>query len=364
MYPPARMSTAEPNGSLDGRLSVVPRPEASSDGWEALVTASSTGWLWHGDDYLDALTTWPDRSDHSFAIIDPTGRLIAAVPLGASRARIKGVLTMTKLESNGGPAFAADIDPDLVAAAARVITATIAQRASSLKAVAATISFVPPRPDDSDWVAATQTILQAMQLVPIDAWSWVVDLRAGEDVVWRSMQKRARTAVRKATKAGAIVREARGDDDLDAYYRLHEETYARSNIRPHPIAYFRELWTRFIDRNRAFALIAELEGDVVAAQTFAVWEGHAVYWTGCSSEIALGSGANNLLQWEAMRWMIERDIEWYETGEAFPDATSGKEKGLNDFKKGMGGTLTRVPTGKLRLGTARARAWDLVDRKR
>ena len=61
--------------------------------------------------------------------------------------------------------------------------------------------------------------------------TWVVDLRGGREAAWDMMEGRARTAVRKAEKAGVTVREA-SQEDLTIYYRLHQETYRRTGVRP------------------------------------------------------------------------------------------------------------------------------------
>jgi hypothetical protein len=45
--------------------------------------------------------------------------------------------------------------------------------------------------------------------------------------------------------------------------------------------------------------------------------------------------------------MMDHGIEWYDTGEAFPQIKAGKRKGLNDFKKSFGGQLFPLFRGRL-----------------
>jgi len=62
-------------------------------------------------------------------------------------------------------------------------------------------------------------------------------------------------------------------------------------------------------------------------------------WTAAGLPRAAQIGANNLLHWKAIQYAHSHGGLFYESGEAFPGAKDGKEKGLNDFKKSFGGEL-------------------------
>ena len=329
-------------------LRIESRRDVGPAAWNGLVERSTNGWLWHSYEYLDALELWPERRDMSFGLIDDTGDLVVIVPLSLSSTRVRKVIELRVLESQGGPAVDGSSGLDL-AEATDSIRHQVRRTARKLGAVSARFTFVPPRRFDRAWAQTIEALRDALRLVPSPGWSWVVDLRGGEKMVWDAMEKRARTATRKAQKLGIQVRKAANHSDLDSYYGLHRETYARSKIRPHPREYFESIWEDFLSRGTALALVAEDDQGVIAAQTFAIYKKQAVYWTGCSKDQALSSGVNNLLQWNAMKHMIEQGIVSYETGEAFPAARSGKEKGLSDFKKAMGGNLTEVVRADLPL---------------
>jgi lipid II:glycine glycyltransferase (peptidoglycan interpeptide bridge formation enzyme) len=188
--------------------------------------------------------------------------------------------------------------------------------------------------------------------------TWILDLRIGCEAVWKGMEGRARTAMRKAEKAGVTVREA-CPDDLDVYYRLHQENYRRTGASPHPKNYFRAIWESFVAHGLARVWIAEIGGEPVAAENFGIYKQGAVYWTGAANVRGLETEANSLLQWTAMQWMINNGIKWYETGEAFPQVRAGKQKGLNDFKKSFGGCLYPFYKGRLRTGSFFERIYQL-----
>jgi hypothetical protein len=179
--------------------------------------------------------------------------------------------------------------------------------------------------------------------------TWVVDLRGGREAVWKQMEGRARTAVRKAEKAGLKVREA-SSGDRGVYYRLHQETYRRTGVTPHSEDYFAIIWDRFLSSGLARVWVAELDGEPVAAENFGIYKQAAIYWTGAENTKGLEVEANSFLQWTAMQWMLNNGIEWYETGEAFPQSSAGKQKGLNDFKKSFGGQIYPYYKGRLKTG--------------
>ncbi len=177
--------------------------------------------------------------------------------------------------------------------------------------------------------------------------TWMIDLRPGKDVIWGNMEKRARNAIRKAEKSGVVIHQASNEDDIKIYYDLHCKTYHRTGVKPHPRTYFEAIWKDFISRGMANAFFAEYNGQVVAAENFAVYKNAAVYWTGATNELGLAVQASSLIQWSAIQWMISQGIEWYETGEGFPNLLSGKLKGLSDFKKSFGGELFPLYRGRM-----------------
>jgi lipid II:glycine glycyltransferase (peptidoglycan interpeptide bridge formation enzyme) len=122
-------------------------------------------------------------------------------------------------------------------------------------------------------------------------------------------------------------------------------------VAPHSEAYFEAIWSRFLAKEFARVWIAELNGEPVAAENFGVYKKAAIYWTGAANAKGLGAEANSLLQWKAMQWMMRNGIEWYETGEAFPQAPDGKSKGISNFKKSFGGSLYPYYKGHLPAGS-------------
>jgi lipid II:glycine glycyltransferase (peptidoglycan interpeptide bridge formation enzyme) len=171
-------------------------------------------------------------------------------------------------------------------------------------------------------------------------------LQKPKEEIWQGMESYCRTHIRKAEKTGFTVRSSTELSDLDVYYDLHCKTYHRTHVKPHPYEYFEMLWKKFAVNGRAMAFFAEFDGKPIAIDVEACFKNALSGWS-AAGEGSNTSGVNNLLHWSAIQWAGENKYEWYESGEGFPGETSGKRKGLNDFKKSFGGDLYPIYRGKI-----------------
>ncbi len=292
--------------------------------WDPFVDAVGEAWIWHRFDFQDALCTWPRRRDHSFAVLDSDvgGELVSVVPAHLSVISLGGFARWRSLESMGAPACRTDLaegrKQKLLTAVAEYLV-TLARRSGAGEVTLSIPALAPSV--RGDCLPRVNPLLQ--------------------------LGCENTTEIRKAERAGVVVRTADQSRDLDAYYELHRQTCGRTGIRPHPRAYFEAIWRDFFSRGLAQIFVAERDGTMVAAANFAVYKNAALYWTGAACETGLELGANPLLQWRGMQWMLSQGVEWYETGEAFPNLKEGKLKQLSDFKKSFGGVLYPYYRGRL-----------------
>lgn len=343
---------------------IVQRKDLGRANWDAFADASDEAWLWHRYDLQEALETWPGSTDESFAVTDAeSGETLALVPVRRITRRLASVFPLYVLESLGGVAVRNGVGDRRYRTILKLATTTLAGKSRGgicLETRVALPAMAPawrgencPRVNPVLDMGCENTLTQ----------TWVVDLRDGVDAAWNQMEGRARTAVRKAEKAGVTVRAATAGD-LETYYRLHKETYRRTGATPHAEAYFAMIWERFLANGLARIWMAELNGETIAAENFGIYKKAAIYWTGAANSKSLEVEANSLLQWTAMQWMVRNGIEWYETGEAFPQFENGKNKGLSDFKKSFGGTLYPYFKGKIAVGGVGELLYQYVQRHR
>lgn len=336
---------------MNNRYAFIPRRELGRTAWNAFVERTDEAWLWHLYDLRDAVATWPGSEDCSVAFLDRAtqNEVVGLLPLRRVNRRFMRIVPVFVLESIGGPVVMNGANAKRKREILGAMRDQLLRMAGQGRCLEIRLFSTPMAPalrgERCPWV---NPLLEA-GCENTQSQTWVVDLRAGKDAVWSRMEGRARTAVRKAEKAGVTVRAAT-PDDLNVYYGLHLETYRRTGVQPHPRAYFQAIWDFFLRNGLAGVWIAEVEGQPVAAENFGIYKNAAVYWTGAASRQGLEVEANSLLQWTAMQWMMDNQIDWYETGEAFPQAMSGKSKGLNDFKKSFGGEMYPYYRGRMLAG--------------
>ncbi|HSF26332.1 MAG TPA: peptidoglycan bridge formation glycyltransferase FemA/FemB family protein, partial [Actinomycetes bacterium] len=121
------------------------------------------------------------------------------------------------------------------------------------------------------------------------------ELLAGFNQLWRRN-------IRKAAKAGVVVRQGCADD-LGAFHRLYAETAARDGFTPRPLGYFQGMWEAMHaeDPDRLRLYLAHHDGDLVAATTMVQVGTHAWYSYGASSTAKREVRGSNAVQWQMMR---------------------------------------------------------------
>lgn len=82
---------------------LLPRNEILADRRDELAAASDDAWLWHVHSMPDALATWHDASDRSFALVASDGTPVAIVPLTSFRfTRARGAVRAANVVSGPG----------------------------------------------------------------------------------------------------------------------------------------------------------------------------------------------------------------------------------------------------------------------
>ena len=248
------------------RPKFVLRSEVGRDKWDSFVDASDEAWLWHRYDFIDALGTWPTYQDASFGLMDDRGTLVAAMPLHCRAQRYMHLLPIVRLASLGGPALA----PHLQSLTRWKMRSHLKEHLQNLitknNAVALEVQLAPLAP----WLHGPSPpkinplIIEGMENRQTE--TWMIDLSDTPDNIRKRYSELTRRELRKAARQTLRVREASGPRDLERYYRLHLETYARTGATAHPIDYFQAIFEKFQAQGLARIVFAERGGEVVAAQ--------------------------------------------------------------------------------------------------
>jgi peptidoglycan pentaglycine glycine transferase (the first glycine) len=165
-----------------------------------------------------------------------------------------------------------------------------------------------------------------------------IDLSQSEDYILAAMKQKTRYNIRLAARKGVNVREG-NLADIPMLYLMYATTAVRDNFVIRLEAYYASLWRSFFKAGMARFLIAEYNGQSIAAVVL-------FHFSGVSRYISLESQRdlmpNHLLQWEAIRLSKSLGCHTYDMWGA-PDVFDESDSmwGVYRFKEGFYGTTTR-----------------------
>jgi peptidoglycan pentaglycine glycine transferase (the first glycine) len=170
----------------------------------------------------------------------------------------------------------------------------------------------------------------------------LVDLAPGEDALLARMKQKSRYNIRLAERKGVTVRPG-SPADYGLLYRMYAETSLRDGFVIRDEGYYRHVWETFQQAGMAEPLIAEVEGQPVAAVVVFRFAGTAYYLYGMSRQEHREKMPNHLLQWEAMRRARQAGCQAYDLWGA-PESFTADDPlwGVYRFKEGLGGQLVRT----------------------
>jgi lipid II:glycine glycyltransferase (peptidoglycan interpeptide bridge formation enzyme) len=176
----------------------------------------------------------------------------------------------------------------------------------------------------------------------------VIDLSASEEEMLARMKQKTRYNVRLAEKKGVTVRPGTVDD-LPMLYKMYAETSVRDGFVIRDENYYQTVWTTFMQPSAvhgqpsAEPLIAEVNGEPVAAIFLFSFAGRAYYVYGMSCNAHREKMPSYLLQWEAMKRAKALGCKVYDLWGA-PDEFSESDSmwGVYRFKEGLGGQVIRT----------------------
>ncbi|NJP06620.1 MAG: peptidoglycan bridge formation glycyltransferase FemA/FemB family protein [Chloroflexaceae bacterium] len=350
---------------------------------EVLTEPATTDWdafvLQHPQGNLLQLSGWGELK----AIAGWHTRRIAITAVGKTGMHICAGVQMLFRSQYGvslayvprGPLFSSDatVDALLLAAMKRVARR---QRAIFLR-------LEPPVREDAPGSDSYHTWLLEHGFQPartIQPRSTIlVDLSPDVNRMFAGFSKGHRADIRRAERQGVTLRI--GDTSAtEAFYAIMQSTSKRAAFGIHTADYYRRAMQSFLidqqpipetdpdlsgsavtlSNGQVRLLLAEQEGQTVAAHMVFVDSYTGYYLYSGATEAGLKSGANHLLQWHALQWARARGARWYDLW-GIPDALGraaaaedpqtrtkleGEAQedpliGVYRFKKGFGGRIVR-----------------------
>ncbi|MDR6555735.1 hypothetical protein J2809_000066 [Arthrobacter pascens] len=181
--------------------------------------------------------------------------------------------------------------------------------------------------------------LLGLDSLELESMSKTIEVLTPEpDKVWSRMSGRARTAVRKALKAGMTVEVCNASQanlgSESAFRSLYQSTMSRIGASSHHVygdSYYSTLLSRLSDR--VFVVnVTTAEGSPAASAMILLDDAVVHYHLSGSDPQAARSGANNLLVWTILEWSARQGFQSVHLGGGLTADDS-----LFRFKESFGG---------------------------
>jgi peptidoglycan pentaglycine glycine transferase (the first glycine) len=177
----------------------------------------------------------------------------------------------------------------------------------------------------------------------------IVDIKKNEEEILSRMKQKTRYNIRLAEKKGVTVR---AWDNIESFHKMILLTGDRDGFGVHSREYYQRAYDLLHPKQMGELLLAEYEGNPLAA-LFAARNGNRAYYLyGASNDEERNRMPAYLLQWEAMKWAKARGCETYDlwgvpdedeaTLEANFEKRHGSLWGVYRFKRGFGGEIKRA----------------------
>jgi lipid II:glycine glycyltransferase (peptidoglycan interpeptide bridge formation enzyme) len=271
----------------------------------------------------------------------PLGFTLAYVPKGplidwTDLAQCRALLATLHVEAQKHRAIFLKVEPDLW-------SPEFSLDSSQTKARSPNFSL------DSEQAKAASNFLTEASFISADTiqprTTLVVDLNGDEDTILGAMKQKSRYNVRLAEKKGVTVRQGSAADVV-TFFKLALVTAQRDGFGVHSLDYYQAAYDLFAS-DRCTLLIAEFQGEPLAALMAFCQGRQAYYFYGASANEHRHLMASYLIQWAAIRWAKRQGCTRYDLW-GIPDADPTTLEaefeqrqdglwGVYRFKRGFGG---------------------------
>ena len=156
-----------------------------------------------------------------------------------------------------------------------------------------------------------------------------------EDEIFKAFHQKTRYNVRLAIKKGVKVRTGT-KEDFKIFYDIMKETGSRDNFFIRQLSYFEKLYECMEPNKHVKLLIAQHEGNPIAAVMPIMYGNKVWYLYGGSSNKYRNLMPNYLLQFEMMKWGLENNCDIYDfRGVSGFKNENDAQYGVYKFKKGF-----------------------------
>lgn len=157
-----------------------------------------------------------------------------------------------------------------------------------------------------------------------------------EEELLKSFHEKTRYNIRLSSRKGVTVRDGKREDMKD-FYEIMRETGTRDDFLIRPLEYFEKMYDA-LGPNYLRLIMADYEGKPISG-VIAIYYGDKVWYLyGASSNSHRNVMPNYLLQWEMIKWALEKKCRIYDfRGVSGHVDETHPQYGIYKFKKGFNG---------------------------
>jgi len=160
-----------------------------------------------------------------------------------------------------------------------------------------------------------------------------LELSADTDQLFANCEPAVRRAIRKGEREGVRVEILRSVEAIGEFYKLHCFTRRKHGLPPQSFTFFENIHKYIIAQSLGFVCLARSQGRVIAGAIFFNIGKRALYKYGASDERFQQLRGNNLVIWEAIKFLGHHGFKTLNFGR-----TDLPQEGLRRFKCGWGAT--------------------------
>lgn len=162
----------------------------------------------------------------------------------------------------------------------------------------------------------------------------ILDISQPEEEILQQMKPKGRYNIRLAEKKGVKIHKSK---DINAFFKLLEETTERDAFHGHGVNYYNEM-LQALGEDKAALYLAEYDNEVVAGIIVTYFNETATYYYGASGNKHRNVMAPYLIHWEAIKDAKALNYKKYDLFGIAPENVENHPwKGVTEFKKKFGG---------------------------
>jgi hypothetical protein len=297
------------------RIESITKPQRLE--WLQLATVSQGATFFHTPYWHDLASQCDGANEDGSLLLALEGGIKVIFPLLKMKHRLRGVFKRsisTFGTCYGGPICRVPLSREIILSAQQALM----RRSPTL------ILVGNPFSPEQVWHPALTLTGMSTQ---------VLELEGGFESLIKGFSKGHRAAYTKGRREGIVIRSARSNADVDAYYELYTQAIKRwgSSRKPYPKELFSGIVYLAEQRPQVAELwLAERQGVILAGAVLFYWQGHADYWHGATHEDHHASGATTFLLGEVIRDACERGFARFDFN------PSGGHENVAAFKRRFG----------------------------